>query len=101
MPGEAEPPLPEVRGAHFGRAEHRPLRIVPELGQAPEYVGDRPIAYRSICGVVQRDPDRIANTSVGAEDPGHVLEVDPRWLDLADDSRDVIPEPSLVVGPTS
>ncbi len=35
--GQKEEPLPSVRRTNVGRAKHAPFRIVPQVGQAPEY----------------------------------------------------------------
>jgi len=67
-----------VRRADVGRAEHEPFRIEPELGQVPEN-GLEPASNKS------RD----------------VLEKDPAGSNLANDPRNVWPDPSLVCDPSA
>lgn len=71
--GQNEDPFPKVRRANLGRAEHAPIRIEPERGQVPENVPD--------------------STS---QEPWDVLQEDDPGSHLANDSRDVGPDPSGV-----
>lgn len=74
---QQEEPFPPVRRADLGRAEHVPLRIVPEIGQRPENGSEGVSLSRG-------------------EDSSHVLQEDVAGSYFAKDSSDIFPEPSLV-----
>jgi len=84
---QQEPPLPPVRRAHVGCAEHVVGPPIAEVGQSPEYGSHRSASNR-VAGI------RTTHLPWCRSQTGDVFEEDPRWLHLADDSLDVVPEPS-------
>jgi hypothetical protein len=76
--GQDEHPSSEVRGSAASRGEHIPLRIVPEAGQRPEYEVKSPV-----------------------NEAWDVLQENVLGSHLANDARDLGPEPSAVFGPLS
>lgn len=72
--GQDEESLSLMPCSHGSRAEHIPLRIEPAFGQVSEYM-----------------------SKSGSKQPWHVLQEDESRSHLANDSRDVGPDPSLVI----
>lgn len=72
--GQTEPSAPPVRGTDAGRGEHAPLRIEPQVGQRSE---------------------NLVHPSI--KQPCDVLQEDELGSHVANDARDVRPDPSLVL----
>lgn len=96
--GEDEDAGPAVRGAHAGRSKTAPFRIEPQRGQIPENGSHSP--NRVICGVIH--VERSLNIAIGvAQQSADVFAEEERRFALADDSRDVVPNPALVRNPAA
>lgn len=102
-PGGEESALAAVWGPDVGGAKHEPLRVVPEVGQGPEYGTECP-QRRLTWGVSQtpRAEFHVARgTGGGGEESAHIFDHNQAGSEGLNRTGDVQPEPGAGLGAES